>query len=423
MDDAPSLLRLTTRLLPGSCREFLQHAAAIEWPTPAAQASRKEHLNAVAHAVRTLPPGERRRLDEQAEQILWLTDGPGQDVVLGLSQQLQGQPACAQIASAPNQYERALALFLGAPATFEEALSAREADTLRQSASCYSGFIAPAGLALQQDAVSLQAFHRAVAQAFGCALEDVAVQVFKRLRPDTVSGDEVTMYQVSVHHNCPPEIIDRVRASELITQDIVRAASSHITYEPDNGHLEVLSRSAHRRETLARIVADDLLKSPIGGERIALKQYDYQSLAAPRNFDLTGEAGEAVEAVKVVELGYSTGLKRSLRVKIGSRDFDDIYGAARSLVSQSFDFRQHRLNYAKLSIRLRKVGKERSRTLAVVLRDDNKCNVKTQRERDRALCDRLLAKWNLVRKVGQVGEMGAVAEVVDHAQPLQALAA
>ncbi|MFH0934537.1 MAG: hypothetical protein V1879_04970, partial [Pseudomonadota bacterium] len=65
-----------------------------------------------------------------------------------------------------------------------------------------------------------------------------------------------------------------------------------------------------------------------------------------------------------------------------------------------FDFRNHRLNSAKLSIRLKTDGAERARTISVVLRDDNKCNVKTKRERDRALCDRLLAKWHLVKEIG-----------------------
>jgi hypothetical protein len=38
----------------------------------------------------------------------------------------------------------------------------------------------------------------------------------------------------------------------------------------------------------------------------------------------------------------------------------------------------------------------------VILRDDNKCNIKTKREKDRALCDRLLAKWHLVKEIGHV---------------------
>ena len=40
----------------------------------------------------------------------------------------------------------------------------------------------------------------------------------------------------------------------------------------------------------------------------------------------------------------------------------------------------------------------------MILREDNKCNIKTKREKDRALCDRLLAKWNLVKVIGHVPE-------------------
>jgi len=144
-----------------------------------------------------------------------------------------------------------------------------------------------------------------------------------------------------------------------------------------------------------------LLQSPITGEKIPLKQYDYQSLAGPRNFDI---AGEAVASVKVIELGYLGDNHRSLMVKIWTKDADDIHAAARSLISPQFDFRDHQINYAKISIRTKKVGADRARTISVILRDDNKCNIKTKREKDRALCDRLLVKWNLVKVIGHVPE-------------------
>jgi hypothetical protein len=35
--------------------------------------------------------------------------------------------------------------------------------------------------------------------------------------------------------------------------------------------------------------------------------------------------------------------------------------------------------------------------VTVVLRGDNQCNIKTKREKDRALCDRLLVKWQLLQ--------------------------
>ena len=91
-------------------------------------------------------------------------------------------------------------------------------------------------------------------------------------------------------------------------------------------------------------------------------------------------------------------------MKIWTKDADDIHAAARSLISPLFDFRDHQLNYAKISIRTKKVGTDRARTISVILRDDNKCNIKTKREKDRALCDGLLAKWNLVKVIGDAPE-------------------
>src|SRR5690606_39897234 len=77
----------------------------------------------------------------------------------------------------------------------------------------------------------------------------------------------------------------------------------------------------------------------------------------------SSDLGENVASVKVAELGYTDSNHRSLLVKIWAKDPDDIHTAAKSLIGPSFDFRHHRLTYARLSIRLkrseeRRVGKE-----------------------------------------------------------------
>lgn len=401
MNDAENLSKLLGHLPPAVFREFMVGEFGLAMPELDKKQGKQDQRAVMEPVLSALTVSERQKIEEVAERIVLLSDGAGQDVIEGISQDIFGDAEKAAFAAIPNQYERALWLHLHEPGLFEEALNARQADVFRQSASCYSGYVAPKDLTVLEDPTARQAFHQAVAQHLGCAADTVAVQVFKRLRPDTLTGEDVDLYQVSVHHNRPPEIIDRVQASELVPQEVIRAVSSHITYEPANGHLEVLSKDTDGREALARIVADSLLHSPITGDKIPLKQYDYQSLAGPRNFDLIGEA---VESVKVVELGYTSANHRSLLVKIWSKDVDDIYTAARSLISPSFDFRHHQINYAKLSIRIKKVGKERARTISVILRDDNKCNVKTKREKDRALCDRLLAKWHLVKEINDVAE-------------------
>lgn len=399
MNDAENLTKLLGHLPPAVFREFMINNFDLLMPELNPQQGKREQRAQIHTTLSMLPFKRRQQIEEVAERIVLLSDAAGQDVIEGFIHDIFDENDREAFVAIPNQYQRALWLFINEPVLFEEAFNARQADVFRQSVSCYSGFVAPKQLVIVDSESARQTFHQAVAQKLSCKTDAVAVQVFKRLRPDTQTGEEVNLYQISIHHNRPPEVIDCVQHSELVSQEVVRAVSTHITYEPSTGFLEVMSKETGGREVLARIVADTLLQSPITGEKIPLKQYDYQRLAAPRYFDLSGEN---VMSVKVTELGYSVTGQGSLLVKIGSKDPKDIYSAARLLISPTFDFRHHALNYAKLSIRLRKVGKERARNITVILRDDNKCNIKTKREKDRALCDRLLAKWQLVKEINDV---------------------
>ncbi len=399
LNDAENLTKLLTHLAPAVFREFMASEFDIAMPEPDEKRTQKEQRKPMALVLSALDVAARQKIEEVAEKLVLLSDGPGQDVVDGFCGGIFENTDKASFDALRNQYERALWLYQNEPDLFKEALDARQADVLRQSVTCYSGFVVPKHLAVATSASARHKFHEGIAEQFGCGRDAVAVQIFKRLRPDTRTGEEVALYQISIHHNRPPEIVDCVQASELVPQEVIRAVASHITYEPANGHLEVLSRDPESRGMLARLAADMLLQSPISGEKIPLKQYDYQSLAAPRHFDI---AGEDITSVKVTELGY-TQASRTLLLKILASDGDDIYTAARSIVGPTFDFRHHHLTYAKLSIRLKKSGKGRARTLSIILREDNKCNIKTKREKDRALCDRLLVKWKLVKEIGDAG--------------------
>jgi hypothetical protein len=395
MIDSENLSKLLGHLPPAKFRDLVTVEFGMRMPVLDPKQGKREQRAAMATVLSAIPVAARQKMEDLAERIVLLADGPGQDVIEGLADDIAGDDGKKEFGEIRNQFERALWLHIHEPKIFKEALDARQADVFRQSESCYSGFVAPLHLAVKVDAASRADFHQRVAKHLGCAIEAVAIQVFKRLRPDTDTGEEVDLYQISMHHNRPPETIDCVQDSELVPQEVVRTKSIHATYEPANGHLEVLSRGTDGREALAAIVADCLLHSPIAGEKVQIKQYDYQSLAAPRNFDLTGEN---VASVKVIELGYGAGDHRTALVKIWANDAQDIYAAARKLLVPTFDFTSKNLNYAKLSIRVKKVGVERART--IVLRENNKCNIKTKRERDRAMCDRLLTKWHLLKVIG-----------------------
>lgn len=397
MNDAENLCKLLTHLPPGVFHTFMVREFGVALPDLDSRLGKRKQRESMESVLSAMDIRSRQRIEETAERIVLLSDGPGQDVIDGISRDVFDDQERAVFAALRNQYERALWLYEHKSALFETAINGRQADVFKQSSSCHSGFLVPKNLCVLEDDQARQAFHQAMAEYLGCENSAVAVQVFKRIHPDSQTGEDVELYQVSVHHNRPPEFVESVQDSELVPQEVVRAVSLHITYEPPHGFLEVLSKGSDGREAIAVMVADLLLKSPITGEKIPIKQYDYQSLAAPRSLDISGDN---VDSVKVTELGYSTANHRSMLVKIWSRDADDIYVAARELITPTFDFRHHRLNYVKLSIRVKKDGKDRARTIYVILREDNQCNIKSKREKDRALCDRLLAKWKLVKEIG-----------------------
>ncbi len=398
MKDAQNLAKLLGHLPPKVFRAFVREEFNTALPELDEDDGKRKQRAQLTEALNALPIPDRQRMEEVAEKIVLLCDAPGQDAMDGIQEDIFDDEDREAFDKLANQYERSLWLYRNEPDLFHRALDWRQADYLHQSQTCYDGFVAPKDLTVLEDADAVADFHRKLAAHRGCDVKDIAVQVFRRLRPNTDDSDDIALYQISIHSNRPPESVERVKDSSVVPQEIVRAESSFVTYEPDNGNLEVLSRGKQGREDLAKLVADTLLQSPITGEKVPIKQYDYQSLAEPREFDISSEP---VVWVKVTELGYSAGT-RSLLVKMWSNDADDIFTAGRSLVGPDFDYRRRPLTYAKIAVRLRKEGRGRARTVSIVLRGENKCNIKAKREKDGALCDRLLVKWGLVKEIGSV---------------------
>lgn len=404
MLDAENLNKLISHLPPAVARQLLSDRFRLEMPPLDEEAEKHAQREAICLAVTALPFDERQTVEREAERILQLTDGIGNDVVAGHAAMLHADEK-GQFAQLPNQYERVVWMFMHAASIFEDAVQSRSAALLHQSPRFYSGFVAPKSLTLNNDAVAQAAFHGHVAEHLGCRPESVAVRVFERRRSVGKQDQEVVLYQISIHYNLPPELEDRVENSDVVSCEHVRAINAHITYEPANGFIEVLQRNPLGRDALARLAADHLLQSPISGERIPLKRYDYQSLAAPRPLDTTGEP---VEWVKITML--QTGIRSGLKVTADIKDTQDIYQIARSKTQNpNFDFRHDWLTAAHITIRLRKIGRERARNVLVAFHGPNGCNNKAKREPDRALCDRLLERWGLVQAVNDVSTSHAIA--------------
>lgn len=398
MDDCENLTKLLSHLQPAVFRTLLNDQFALTLPETDPQDGKRAQRAVLKTAVAALDVTLRQRLDAFAEGFVLLSDGPGQDVMASYGTQIFDDAERTAFAALRSQYDRALWLYCHEPALFAEALNARQADIFRQSQCCYSGFCAPPGLAIRDEETVRAAFRQAVSPVLDVPADQILVEIFKRLRPTSQTGQDVAIFQISLHHNRPTELVGYIQDGAIETQEVTRMEAAHITYEPATGHLEVLSRHDSGRDALARLTADHLLAAPFMGERIPIKQYDYQCLAGPFAFNLLGDP--EVASVKVTELGCGADPHRHLRVSLWASDPDDIHTVARRLAGPAFDFRHHLITFVRLSIRLKKTATERARTLSVILRDGNRCNIKTKREKDRVLCDRLLTKWRLVKELG-----------------------
>ena len=397
MLDAKNLCKLVRKIPPDACRNFLINHFSVLMPELATTQNLTQQRGAISAILTALSIGKRQQIEQVAEGIMMLSDAQGRDALANLCTRTLSVEKREIIATLSNQCLRAIWFYENEPQLFVEAVNVRQADSYRQNQRSFSGFVAPPNLEIHKDEVALNAFHTAVAKKLGCAVSDVAIQLFCRLRAKAKSHEDTVLHQVSIHYNLSPESIDRVQESELVAHDIIRAASTHITYEPETGHLEVLSKERSDRAPMACLVAETLLATPFEGKAVPLKRYDYQSLASPGIFNV---ADEPVQSVKVTELGFGGTNAGASTTRITMKDTDSIYTIARELYSERFRFSDHHIDYAKLSIKLKKDGPGRQRTVAIVLRGDNQCTIKSQRDKDRALCDRLLVKWDLVKEVG-----------------------
>ena len=215
MNDAENLSKLLNHLPPAVFRDGMEEVFGLALPELDPKQIKRAQRARLEAGLAALTVPARRKIEEAVEPIVLLSDGPGQDVMEGFRHDLFDAAERAAFEGLCNQYERALWLYLHAPALFREALEARQADVFRQSAACYSGFVVPKRLKVQENPILRQAFHENVARHFGCSTESVAIQIFKRLRPDPHTGEEIDLYQINLHHNRPPEIMDGVEASEV----------------------------------------------------------------------------------------------------------------------------------------------------------------------------------------------------------------
>lgn len=391
MNDAENLAKLLGRADPTLFRQTLQIHFEIPLPKVSARQGKREIRDKFREALTNLPVVDRRKLDDWAERINLLTDIVGKEAVEAVRHESLDVEQRALFDAVGNEYDRSLWLYSQVPIYFREAQDIRQVKWLRQRKRCHSGFVSPKGLTPKASDQHLDSLHQEMAAFLDRSIDQVAIEMFERSDPEGA----VKLYQVCIHHNRAPEVVEYVRDSKVEVEPITRSESIYVTYEPETGRIHVLSKYSVDRGRLAKVVANKLFQTEISGDTIPIKQFTYQHLA--RSFVLD-TPGEPVEWAKVTLLAFSVG-GRTMEYRIGVRKPGDIHALARQDLGWEFQFDRHHISAVRITVRVRQQPGEKAHSVHIELRGENGCSVKSERESDRALCDRLLDLWEIVTDV------------------------
>ncbi|MFO0315332.1 MAG: hypothetical protein ACK50S_00390 [bacterium] len=93
MNDAENLSKLLGHLPPAVFREFMVGEFALAMPDLDKKQGKQEQRAVMEAILSALEVGARRKIEEVSERIVLLSDGAGQDVIDGISQDIVGVDA------------------------------------------------------------------------------------------------------------------------------------------------------------------------------------------------------------------------------------------------------------------------------------------------------------------------------------------
>ncbi len=337
--------------------------------------------------VNELSDIEQARLRLDAERIDRMSDEIGQRAILALA------PDRDLIVSLENAYARTLWLFINEPDLFRRAEEACFVDHARRGRT-WDGFSGPKELAVSETPENMAALAEKVRGHFREG-EKIKVDVFKRVRPG-LDGEEYELVQVTIYREGLPNsflVFEGDELERLVHKPVFEIA---LTYEPDNGVIEVIAKEKAGRAELAKIFAETLLEQKISGERIPLRHYDLSGLARPHDFPTDPEDGIESVVIRMLKLNPMDG-SAFVTIEPRGESGETIYEASRRLFSERDPFaNDYGVVRARISIRFRSDSvNPRGKTLTFNLSGPNGCDLKGKTEKERLIGEKYLVRWGL----------------------------
>lgn len=362
--------------------------ASIDWT-----AAESDIATALVAALDTLAEPDREALILEVNRITALADEPGQNALRDVVSDR------AQYDKVAGGHSRALWVLMNEPRSFRLAEEVRFNDEKRRG-RMWSGFVVDKRKLVRKDAFSIEAFKAEVQKKF--ETNHVHVDVFDRHRV-TFDGKNHQLVQVAVYREGRAEDALGFDGTGVIHRHLVKPVYEvTLTYEPDEGVIEVVANEKDIREALAAFMGRHLLDIDFKGEKLPARHYDLNVLMDPFDFptDAGASADQMVERVLVKELRFQPLDEPDQRVTLEcSGTSSNIWEMADHHIGPRVD--RHAdwiITRARLTVRFQPEGKSRRpKNLNLTITVPHGCNLKGLTARERLIGEKYLREWGILK--------------------------
>ena len=288
---------------------------------------------------------------------------------------------------------RAMLLFMDDPSRFRRAESHRYSDDRRRG-RIWDAFEGAPGREVARDVASVDALQEALRNLF--ATPNVHVDIYDRSRPTGVD-DAAQLVQINLYQETQPDedwVFDSGTLTTRARRPVVEAA---VSYEPEAGTIEVVSRDRVVRAQLAELVTEHLLRTDFHARQAPARIYDLAPLLTRHRFDRDPSDGIAGVHVAMLRLKPLDASSDRLVLEVARGADYDIWCMSSQRLGTANPLRGGwSITQARLIISLMPMGGARGeRRLPVTITMPNGCDLKDRTEDERLIGERYLRRWGL----------------------------
>lgn len=300
----------------------------------------------------------------------------------------------------PNEYARALWVFLQGDAVFDRAEDIAFAMEYRNKTRKWDAFLVPKVAEIHTTDAVREEIEDKVSTYFrqrDGSGSTVLAEIFPRVSAAPDSQGQQLIQMTLYVENLPRTSVE-FEGKQIQRKSRRHADEAAVVYCQETGALEVVGRDKLSREMLAKVFCQHVLGCDLTNERFKIRRFNLNRLKEPIHFPVQPEDGIIEVRPTLLELRtHDDGLR--MEFKCSPRQNHDLH----SLMDQHMGHGNPARNGtwvsgAALSVKMMGSKGRRQQSLTVRLKPDG-CNLNDQNDAHRLLLGKYLEQWGLMESV------------------------